>query len=398
MTPSQTSVDPSTSTPPPPNAAAQSTRHGETEPAKAKIFAADVAQGHDVLGRDALMRPLAELAAHRDCEAPLTIGLLGSSGTGKSFALQRLLATVEALSAAAPADEKSRFLAPILTVKIDALKLAEHPSVGLAATVYEQLSEKFPQLAREAAHAVRDPHVVAREAAEELDTVRRRLDGERQKLAEIESRRAKLPETILFEQAGSQVDAFARANRAKIESRLVGFGLTGDPIQNFKSLLRDIAESGGPSARLGVAMRAFWAFKGQGRLIAIAIICVLIAIACGIASAHQTQWLGEMSSSNAGLASTASWLGNHANWLNIIKNFAWLGALAAIVVNLWRGLRFLRPLYRGVNLLEAEIGDRRRDLDALYAHQMRRVDALAADVDLFSRRADEADRRAASAG
>ncbi len=350
-----------------------------------------------MLGRDALLRPLAELVAHRDCEAPLTIGLMGGAGAGKSFALHRLMATVEALSAAAQTDEKSRFLAPVLTVGIDALRLADASGLALAAALYERVADKFPQLAREAAHAVRDPHVVAREAAEELDVVRRRLDTERQKLAEIEARRARLPETILFEQAGSQVDAFARANRAKIESRLDSFGLTGDPIQNFKSLLRDIAESGGPSARLGVAARAFWAFKGQGRLIAIAIICVIIAIACGVATAHQAQWLSEMSGNN-GLAPTANWLGSHASWLNVIKNFAWLGAIAAIAVNLWRGMRFLRPLYRGVNLLEAEVADRRREVEALYAHQMRRVDALAADVDLFSRRADEADRRAASAG
>lgn len=374
------------------------TRSAAPEPARAaKIFAADVPQGQDVLGLDALLRPLAELAAHRDSEAPLTIGLLGGPGAGKSFALRRLLATAEGLSAASSADEKGNFLAPVLTVEIDALRLPEAPSVALAAALYDRLSEKFPQLAREAAHAVRDPQVVAREAAEELDTVRRRLDAERQKLTEIESRRAKLPETILFEQAGSQVDSFARANRARIESRLEGFGLTGEPIQNYKSLLRDIAESGGTSARIGIALRAFWAFKGQGRLIAMAIICVLIAIGCGWAVAHQSEWLAAMRE-NASYTSTAGWLEAHITWLNLVKQFAWLGAIAAIGVNLWRGLRFLRPLYRGVNLLEAEVAERRRDLDTLYAHQMRRVDALTADVELFSRRADEADRRAATAG
>ncbi len=363
----------------------------------AKIFAADLPHGQDALGLDALLQPLAELAAHRATEAPLAIGLLGGTGSGKSFALGRLMLAVESLSTAPATENNERFLKPVLTVAIDAMRLTDPPSVALAGAVYDRLADKYPELAREAAHAVRDPQVVARDAAEELDIGRRRLDAERQKLAEIESRRAKLPETILFEQAGSQVDSYARANRAKIESRLEGFGVTGEAISNYKSMLRDIAESGGPSARLGTALRAFWAFKGQGRLLAIAIICVLIAIVCDIASGHQQQWLDELHNAN-GMGATAGWLSAHIGALGIIKQLAYLGALAAIAVNLWRGIRFLRPLYRGVNLLEAEVAERRQDLDALYAHQTRRVDALVSEVELTGRRADEADRRAAVAG
>jgi hypothetical protein len=59
-----------------------------------------------------------------------------------------------------------------------------------------------------------------------------------------------------------------------------------------------------------------------------------------------------------------------------------------------RGVRFLKPLFRGVRLLETDVTNRRRALDTLYAHQMRRVDGLEADVELASRRAAEADRRA----
>ena len=363
---------------------------------KAKIFAADLPHGEDALGLEPSLQPLAELAVHRETEAPLTIGLLGGPGAGKSFALGKLMAAIEALSAASASHDGEAFLSSVLTVTIDAVGLSETPTVSLAAAVYEKLAGAFPELAREAAHAVRDPHVVAREAAEQLDIGRRRLDAERQNLAELESRRARLAETILFEQAGSQVDSYARANRAKIEGRLEGFGITGDAIQNYKSMVRDIAESGGSAARAGAALRAFWAFKGQTRLLVTAAVLILVSLGCDAATVHAEAWLGWLSGANAALVPTAAWLKAHIGWLEIFKQIALAGAALAVLTNLWRGARFLRPLFRGVGLLEAEVAHRRRDLDSLYAHQMRRVDALAADVELTGRRAAEADRRAAS--
>ncbi|MGA3304178.1 MAG: P-loop NTPase fold protein [Methylovirgula sp.] len=359
------------------------------------LFSADLAEGEDALNLMGALAPLADLAVRRGTETPLTIGLLGGPGAGKSFALGKLLAAIEALSAA-NAPESDDVINPILTVKIDAASLSETPAISLAGAVYDELARDFPELAIEAAHAVRDSHVVAREAAEQLDIERRRLDTERQTLSEIESRRARLAEMILFEQAGSHIDSYARSIRARIESRLESFGLAGDPVKNYKSLVRDIAESGGASARVGVALRAFWAFKGQTRLLVTALIFVLIALSCGAAVDHRSTWLDSLRSNQA-FVSTADWLENHMNWFSTIAELCWLAAAGAILINLWRGIRFLQPLFRGVGLLEKEVANRRRDLDTLLAHQMRRVDALSADVELTARRAAEADRRAANA-
>ncbi len=359
------------------------------------LFCADAAEGEDALGLMSTLAPLADLAVRRGTQTPLTIGLLGAPGAGKSFALGKLLAAIEALSAA-NAPESDDVINPILTVRIDAASLSETPAVSLAASVYDALARDFSELAREAAHSVRDPHVVARDAAEQLDMERRRLDTGRQALSEIESRRARLPEMILFEQAGSHVDSYARSIRARIESRLESFRLTGDPVKNYKSLVRDIAESGGASARAGAALRAFWAFRGQTRLLVTALIFVLIALGCAAAVDHQSAWLDSLHSNQA-FVPTADWLQNHIGWFSTIAELAWLVAAGAIVVNLWRGIRFLQPLFRGVGLLEAEVADRRRDLDSLFAHQMRRVDALSSDVELTARRAAEAERRAVNA-
>ena len=64
------------------------------------IFAADLPDGPDALGLDAPLGLLTGLAAHVRTETPLTIGLFGPSGSGKSFALTKLIRSIEDLRAA----------------------------------------------------------------------------------------------------------------------------------------------------------------------------------------------------------------------------------------------------------------------------------------------------------
>lgn len=391
------SKNPARAEPIAPSLPAQPNRSNAAPPPPAKprgsIFAADLPRGTDSLGQMAALRPLAELAAHRDAETPLTIGLLGRSGAGKSFALAALLGDVEALSAA-PGETMVR---RIHIVRIDAASLDGEPSVALAGAVYDKLGAAYPEFVREAAHAVRDPHVVAREAAQRLDEARRRLDSERQSLHEIENRRGRLTETILFESAGSQVDTFARTNRGKIESRLASFGITGDPIANYKSMVRDVADAGGALGRAGAALRAFWAFAGQGRLLIAALVLFLVGAGLDNAVAQHDLWLASLAKSGKGFVPLSAWLSDHIGWLSFAGKLAYLGAAAALATNILRGVLFLNPLFRGVSLLKSDVAARRQALDQLYAHQTRRVDGLEADVDLAARAAAEADRRAGNA-
>jgi hypothetical protein len=376
-----------------PSARSRSSAAPSAAKARGSIFAADVPQGADALGQAAALRPLAELVAHRDAETPLTIGLLGGPGSGKSFALAGLLGDVEALSAAADETMVRR----IEIVRIDAASLDGAPSVALAAVVYDKLGVAYPEFVREAAHAVRDPHVVAREAAQRLDDARRRLDAERQSLEEIENRRGRLTEAVLFESAGSQVDAYARTNRGKIESRLANFSITGDPIANYKSMVRDLAHAGGAIGRISAALRAFWTFAGQGKLLATAIVLFLAGIAFDMAVSTHDVWLASLTNSGKGFVPLATWLGAHIGALSFAAKLAYLGAAVALAANILRGVMFLNPLFHGVSLLKADVANRRQALDQLYAHQTRRVDGLEADVDLAARAVAEADRRAGNA-
>ena len=67
---------------------------------------------------------------------------------------------------------------------------------------------------------------------------------------------------------------------------------------------------------------------------------------------------------------------------------------AAALLNIWRALGFSTLLYRGLRLLNIDVRERRRELDASAARLERRVAALAAEAEAASQRAEALARRA----
>jgi hypothetical protein len=357
------------------------------------IFAADLPDGQDALGLDAPLGLLAGLAAHARIETPLTIGLFGPSGSGKSFALTKLIRSIEALRAATPA---SPYIGEIVTLRVDAAHIEGHPATALAGALYAGLAGTFPALAAEAARAARDPRAAASEALERLDVSRRKFEAEKRALDDANARRARLAETILYQTAGSQVDAYACANKARIKGLLSKLGVAGDSLLAYKDMAGTIASTPGWARRTGFVMRAFFAFKGQTRLIATAILLLVLGAALGFAVDEHTAWLGWLRANESSVA-IANWLEAHLDLLASLREIIFLGAAIALGVNVWRASRLLQLVFRGEALLQADLAVARRETDGLFAHQARRVEALAADVNILSRRAAEAERRAVDA-
>src|SRR5579883_3041407 len=253
---------------------------------RAAPFIADAIQGPDLLDLSNAIRPLVEVIAHRQAQTPMMIAIVGPSGAGKSFALDRIVAGIESLSAAARTTS-GPFAGEIVVAPIDAAAIGGEPATAIAAATYAALTRDFGDgrnysaLADEAAHAGADPHVAASKAMERHDEARRRLESERQARDETEARRARVSEVVLFETPGSRVDVYARQSRSRIEARLRRFDLAnGDPIANFKDLVRDLAGAGG-GTWAAVALRALWAYRSQARLLLSAI--VFFALAFGVA-------------------------------------------------------------------------------------------------------------------
>ncbi len=359
-------------------------------PAAPALFGPD-RQPVDTLGLEPTFGRLAELALHRRTGTPLTIGVLGAPGSGKSFALGRILDRVRALAGAADQAMNPPFVSRLHVVAIDAAGLSGDPTTALAARLHASLRGPYPDLAREIGHGARDPHAALRDANDKLDEARRRLDSERRTLDDAGSRRARLVETVLYETSGSAVDAYARSNRAGHERRFAGFGIGGDATRSYKDFVLAAAAPGG---KLSLALRSLYAFKGQTRLIVGAILLVAAGIGLGIAIETQDSWLASLRGGPQAGAGLATWMEAHIGLLSTARSAAFVLAVLCVAAVLWRAAAFLNPIVRGTTLLEGDLDGRRRDLDGLYAHQTKRVDALDGDVERLTREASEAERRA----
>ncbi|MGO8797628.1 MAG: hypothetical protein ACLQJL_00905 [Roseiarcus sp.] len=365
------------------------------------VFVADAAVGADLLDITEALQPIVELCCHRETQTPLTIGVVGPPGSGKSFALERLIAAAEGLAAAAAATPGGPFVSPLAIVSIDAAGVAGDPGSAIAAAVFAALGRErsgvnYAALADEAAHAGVDPYQAANKALERHDEARRRLDAERQARDDVEARRARLIENMLYETAGSRIDAYARARRGPIEARLRRFDLVvGDSSANFKDLVRDLAGAGW-SARVGVVLGALWAYRSQRRLLLAGL--ALIAVGFGLAEAQGPRALDWLRGLGPPFVAMADGAAAHAGLIsNIVAALSGLGVIA-LAVNLWRALQFTAMLFRGAGLLGYDVRERQRDLDTASARLNRRIAALTAETEAAARQAEAAEKRANARG
>jgi hypothetical protein len=366
-------------------------------PRPRSVFAADVAGAPEALSPG--LARLAELALHRGAETPISIGLLGGAGTGKSSALSALTDRIEALTkAASGAGASGPFVSPALVLEVSGHEIAQEPEATLAARLHQALERSEPAFAQEAAadavHSTSDPRALSHAANERLDEARRRLDTERQALDDVSTRRARLVDTVLYEAAGSQVDAYARSHRGGIESALRAFGLAGtDPIQSYKNEVNQLAQPRGGTSRAALTLRSLWAYRGQMRLLVLAVFFFLLAWAFGYLERDPT-WIESIRKGGDTARPLADWLQAHVNWLATLRTASIAIACLCILGNLWRAFRFLQPVFHGATLLQRDVAQRGQDLDARLSHQTRRVDNLARDVDALAARAAEAEKRA----
>lgn len=370
--------------------------------AQRPVFTSDAAGGPDALGRAAPLARLSELLAHRGAQGPLSIALLGGPGSGKTHALMDMVEGASLLSTAALAAPAGPFLPRIVALRLEAPDLGDAPEAAIAERLHARLSREYPHVAQraaeEAAHAAADPRQTARALADHVDEARRRLAGERTARDEAATRRARLTETVLYETPGSQIDAYARGNRGKIEPALRAFGFAGaDPTADFKGLVQTMSETGGAGDRLLASLRALWAYKGQKKLIVFGLIFFFFSWLLN-AMAVDRSWLGPLQAGGESLKGVANWITNHIGLLASASRIAEFAGLACFAFVLWRAWRFSQPLWRGARLLDLDIEARKTDLDHQIAHHAQRVDALSREADALAERASEAEKRAGGAG
>jgi hypothetical protein len=346
---------------------------------------ADRREGADLWGVGEAMRPLADLMLSPDAETPFALGLVGGAGAGKSFALGRLIEAVEA---------RARLGAPGLISKAVVARVeagSGDPAGAVAAAVYDALARDYPGLADEAADATADPRRAAAAAAERHDEIVGRLEQERRARDETQARRARLSDSLLHETPGSRIDAFIRAGRSAIETRLRRFGFDGDADANFRSLVGDLASQRARS-RPGLFLRAIWAYRGQIRLILLAILAFALAFVLGWLRQPAAQsWLLSLSES---LAPSLDWMKAHDDGLAYAGDALVAAGVAMLIVNVWRAASFTSLLFRGLRMLNLDLRERRRELDASAARLERRVATLEIEAAAAAERAEALARKA----
>ena len=364
------------------------------------VLYADDNECADLRNTAEAIRPLAELCVIGEAQTPFLAGIVGPSGSGKSFALRRLIEAVEGLAAAAGKTPETPFLSRVLVIPIDAAGVSGDPACAIASTAFAALERdrdgvSYAALADEAAHAGTDPQRAAATAAERHDEIGKRLEAERTARDEVEARRARLTEALLYDTPGSRVDAFVRASRASIEARLRRFDLAqGDPARNYRDLVRDL-DSVGAASRASVAVRSIWAYGSQARWLAAAAIAFALAFALEQMRGAQTSaWLRGL---GAIFAPAADWLTAHGDLLETAIEIVIAFGLLALFLNVWRAFGFAALLFRGLRLLNLDVRERRRELDASAARLNQRVAALSAEADAAARHAEATAKRAGGA-
>ncbi len=369
---------------PPPRAAAQPAEKSLFEPdaPAAPVKAVFPAQ------TQALLKRLADLLRRPDAPAPFAVGLFGRPGGGKTSALNWLAAQLAAAGT------------PV--VSVCAAELAAEPERALAVALYRALAPRHEALvqeaAQEAAHFGADPGALARVALDRLDALRRKLIEERKALAQAEARSAALKETLLYETPGTRVDAYARKMRNAFEPRLRRFGFKAEPLAAFKDLVRDLNESGGVVRRLLAALRGFYAFPGQKRLLLLSALSFGANQGLAWLAANKPLLLGLVASSGSVGVQTADFLRSRLDWLPASAQVFALIALALLGLNVWRAIDFMHPLIHGAGLLDEDVADKRHEIEQNVAHHARAVELLGREVDIVAKKAAEAERRAAVAG
>jgi hypothetical protein len=368
--------------------------------ARDPVLFADSTDGADLHDAGEAIRPLAELCLVAEAQTPFLAGIVGPSGSGASFALRRLAETVEGLSAAAARSAETPFLSRVVVIPVDAAGVVGDPACALASAAFAALERDreglgYAAFADEAARAGGDPRRAAAAAQERLDELSARLESERAQRDEVEAKRARLTETLLYDTPGSRADAFIRASRALIESRLRRFDLArGDATANFRDLVRDL-DSVGAATRVSLAIRSIWAYPSQTRLLTLAAIAFAAAFLLAQAGgATLTGWLRSLSATTA---PAADWLAAHADLLATAADVAAALGVLAVLLNLWRAFSFVGLLFRGLGLLHQDMRERRHELDASAARLNQRVLTLSAEVEAAAAHAQAAARRAGGA-
>ena len=341
-----------------------------------------------------IVQPLAQLCLSPQVQTPFLAAIFGPSGAGKTFALRRLMQTIEQLNAS-PARAGGALARPVLA-RVDASSGVEAP-VAIASAAYAALDREpggvdYSGLLDEIGHAGGDPHRAARAASDRHDEA-----GQEARGRALAARRARGQAGAACGHAGVRHPRLA-PRRVRPRAPRNDRGAIA-PVRPRRSRRRlELPPSGARHVdprrgrpRRDRGPRAIWAYGSQARLILWGIVAFALGFALRLL--HGETALAAIGRASDWLKPVADWIGAHGEWFARASDILYLLGALAIALNLWRALGFSNLLLRGARLLTSEVRERRSDLDARAARLSQRVVALTAEADSAAKGADAAIRR-----
>ena len=342
----------------------------------------------DLTGVGEKLRPIAEALVSSATETPLAVALAGAPGVGKSTGLAMLAKIAKSASRRATDGALPGIAFAHLTVSY-----SEGPSEALAAAAFDALCAAGARaVADEAALSSGDPaqaHDAARVAHDELSA---RVESDRIALDEAEGKRARLEDILLFQSPASQIEAFINTNKGQIDSRLRRFGLpTDEEAKAYRNLLRERSASGF-GRRAALAIGAIFGYRGQFRLLLLAVVCFVVAFGLNASRAEGfAQWLTGTGSAGASIADA---IASHGEAMaRAVEAFIALGVIL-IALNLWRALSFETIIARGLRFWRRDLRPRQENLDGSIKRLRDKVTGLRSDVERSEGRLNAAAKRA----
>jgi hypothetical protein len=268
-------------------------------------YAADVAEGPDLLDIQDEVDALCSVIAAKTVRPPLSIGLFGDWGSGKSFFMGKMIERIELLarvSEAAGGD--SSFCARVVQIRFNAWHYSDADLwASLVSTIFEELFEAGPlAIERQKAESderqrlvseLRQARGIYEEAERDLEAARTAVDVATRSMSTVQHERRR-----------------GEARWTELRRALAALGrLAGD--ESFAELAREVTtvrtESRGLGERFRAVVRPLVRGPERGKRLALLAMFVLVPLAAGLVlgGAVQSDRLGTTLGALTGLA---AWL------------------------------------------------------------------------------------------
>jgi KAP family P-loop domain len=219
----------------------------------------------DPLGTHADVQAMARLICHEDADPPISIGIFGGWGSGKSTFMERLQAEVARLSSNAPAARSGpRFVSPVVQIRFNAWQFADADLwASLTAEFFDQLraggfNGKGPKIHD---RLVEDVNQHVRGLSKEAADSRAALSKADEKLrkATVDRAQAVAAQAGNLGQAaiGALVDAYQR-NRGSLLRLGVLEDNAGGELDRFVAIAREANSQWGQAKLIGRTLKTHW--------------------------------------------------------------------------------------------------------------------------------------------